>query len=85
MLYGRKSGNKNLVISNFDEIEFSMSINSAEKTAFHCVFEINIRLLVSYNFFSSDGTVENWDVRLQKDRNSAKTENSLRTRHELTK
>ena len=59
MLYGRKSGNKNLVISNFDEIEFSMSINSAEKTAFHCVFEINIRLLVSYNFFSSDGTVEN--------------------------
>ena len=35
--------------------------NLLQKTAFYCVFEINIRMLVSFSF---DGIVENLDGHL---------------------
>ena len=42
---------KNFVSSIFDKIEFLFIFTLLEKIAFHCVFKINIRLLVFYDEF----------------------------------
>ena len=52
---------KNFVNSVLNEIEFLFNFNLSEQTAFYCVFEINIRLLVSlWSFFFFNRTLGNW-------------------------